>query len=177
MCPRNDSSAKNRADLAAISWEFYQGRIRLDRQASCKLIVTHVSEILWFWCRILIQLPFWTKLLMTFNHGSRTIRLNSLSPCQNMMTSSDGDIFRVTGPMYGEFTGHRWIPHRKASDAELNLILSLVCASMNGWANNCETGDLRRHSDHYDVIVTIYAVIKRDFLNIFWWAKFIDCWL
>ena len=24
-----------------------------------------------------------------------------------MMTSSDGNIFRVTGPLFGEFTGHR----------------------------------------------------------------------
>ena len=35
------------------------------------------------------------------------------------MTSSNGDIFRVTGPLCGEFTGHRWIPLTKASDAEL----------------------------------------------------------
>ena len=27
--------------------------------------------------------------------------------------------FRVTGPFYGEFTGHRWIAPTKASDAEL----------------------------------------------------------
>ena len=27
--------------------------------------------------------------------------------------------FRVTGHLCGEFTGHRWIPHTKASDAEL----------------------------------------------------------
>ena len=37
----------------------------------------------------------------------------------SMMTSSNGDIFRVTGPLWGEFTGHRWIPLTKASDAEL----------------------------------------------------------
>ena len=36
-----------------------------------------------------------------------------------MMTSSNGNIFRVTGPLCGEFTGHRWIPLTKASDAEL----------------------------------------------------------
>ena len=36
-----------------------------------------------------------------------------------MMTSSNGNIFRVTGPLWGEFTGHRWIPPTKASDAEL----------------------------------------------------------
>ena len=35
------------------------------------------------------------------------------------MTSSNGNIFRVTGPLCGEFIGHRWIPLTKASDAEL----------------------------------------------------------
>ena len=28
----------------------------------------------------------------------------------SMMTSSNGNIFRVTGPLWGESTGHRWIP-------------------------------------------------------------------
>ena len=36
-----------------------------------------------------------------------------------MMTSPNGNIFRVTGHLCGEFTGHRWIPHTKVSDAEL----------------------------------------------------------
>ena len=36
-----------------------------------------------------------------------------------MMTSSNGNIFRVTGHLCGEFPGHWWIPHTKASDAEL----------------------------------------------------------
>ena len=36
-----------------------------------------------------------------------------------MMTSSNGNIFRVTGPLCGEFTGPRWIHRTKASDAEL----------------------------------------------------------
>ena len=36
-----------------------------------------------------------------------------------MMMSSNGNIFRVTGPLCGEFIGHRWIPRTKASDAEL----------------------------------------------------------
>ena len=37
----------------------------------------------------------------------------------NIMTSSNGNIFRVTDPSCGEVTGHRWIPLPKASDAEL----------------------------------------------------------
>ena len=38
---------------------------------------------------------------------------------QHMMTSSNGNIFRVTGHLCGEFTGPRWIPRTKASEAEL----------------------------------------------------------
>ena len=35
------------------------------------------------------------------------------------MTSSNDNIPLVTGPLWGESTGHRWIPLTKASDAEL----------------------------------------------------------
>ena len=44
-------------------------------------------------------------------------RVNFLG--KSMMTSSNGNIFRVTGPLCGEFTGDRWIPRSKASDAGL----------------------------------------------------------
>ena len=40
-----------------------------------------------------------------------------------MMKSSNGNIFRVTGHLCGEFTGPRWIPHTKASEAELRCFL------------------------------------------------------
>ena len=33
------------------------------------------------------------------------------------------------------------------------LMFSLICARINGWVNNREAGDLRRHRTHYDVIV------------------------
>ena len=35
------------------------------------------------------------------------------------------------------------------------LMFSLICARINGWVNNRETGDLRRHQAHCDVIVMI----------------------
>ena len=46
----------------------------------------------------------------------------------------------------GEFPSHKgqW---RRA------LMFSLICAWMNGWVNNREAGDLRRHRAHYDVTV------------------------
>ena len=33
------------------------------------------------------------------------------------------------------------------------LMLSFICARINGWVNNREAGDLRRHRAHYDDIV------------------------
>ena len=36
-----------------------------------------------------------------------------------MMTSSNENIFRVIDPLYREFTGLRWLPLTKASNAEL----------------------------------------------------------
>ena len=69
-----------------------------------------------------------------------------------MMASSNGNTFRVTGPLCGEFTGHLWIPLTKASDVELWCCL-WSAPWINGWVNNLEAGDLRRHHAHYDGIV------------------------
>ena len=44
---------------------------------------------------------------------------NSIFMTVHKMTSSNGNIFRITGPVCGELTGHRWIPRTKTSDAEL----------------------------------------------------------
>ena len=72
----------------------------------------------------------------------------------SMMTSSDGSIFRVTGPLCREFTGHWWIPRIKASDAVLWCFL-WSALWINGWVSNHEAGDLKHHWTHYDIIVMI----------------------
>ena len=63
------------------------------------------------------------------------------------MTSSNGNIFRVTGPLCGKFTGHWWIPLTKASD---------------GWVNNRDAGDFRRNSAHYDVTNGLKGYMRHD---------------
>ena len=87
-------------------------------------------------------------------HIARSLYYCCLIMLTHMMTSSNANIFRVTGHLCGEFTGDRWIPLTKASDAELCFLWS--ASWINGWVNNCESGDLRRHHAHYDVIV-MYA--------------------
>ena len=44
-----------------------------------------------------------------------------------IMASSNGNIFRVTGPLCGEFTGHGWIPCTQGQWRRA-LMLSLICA-------------------------------------------------
>ena len=56
-------------------------------------------------------------LLRVFNRI--TLAVIEMMEIDIMMTSSNGSIFRVTGLLCGEFTGHRWILHTKASGAEL----------------------------------------------------------
>ena len=41
------------------------------------------------------------------------------------------------------------------------LMFTLICARINGWVNNREAGDLRRHCAHYDVIVMCNPVIQK----------------
>ena len=67
------------------------------------------------------------------------------------MTSSNGNIFRVTGLLCGEFSGHRRILRTKTSDAVLWYFFDLrLYQQLN---KNGDVGDLRRHRAHYDVIV------------------------
>ena len=39
------------------------------------------------------------------------------------------------------------------------LMLYLICAGINGWVNNREAGDMRRHQAHNDVTVMVVAII------------------
>ena len=73
-------------------------------------------------------------------------------PKSIMTKSPNGNIFRVTDPLCGEFTGHRLIPRTNVSDAELWCFL-WSAPWINGWVNNHEAGDSRRHRAHCDVIV------------------------
>ena len=42
-------------------------------------------------------------------------------------------------------------------------LFSLICARINGWANNGEAGDLRRHRAHYDVTVMSWVFLSSSF--------------
>ena len=131
------------------------------------------------WCA-LYYLPWRrhdVKALCSLHHRP-SVSGNHRSPMHE--TSSNGSIFCVTGHLCGEFTVPRWIP-TKASDAENDV--SLICVRINGWANNREAGDLRRHRAHYDFIVMFdvsRAVGMNKLLNrqsSCWWVVISLVWL
>ena len=64
-----------------------------------------------------------------------------VSESHSMIKSSNGNMFHVTGPLCGEFTGHQWIPLTKASGVELWFFFDL------------DAGDLRHHRAHYGITV------------------------
>ena len=65
------------------------------------------------------------------------------------MTSSNGNIFCVTGPLWGGSTGE--FPSQNQWRGA--LLFSLICTWTNGWVNTRDASNLRRHWAHYDVTV------------------------
>ena len=72
------------------------------------------------------------------------------------MKSLNGNIYCVTGLFCGEFTDDQW---RGA------LVFSLICAWINGWVNNREASDLRRHQAHYGAILMNHSYQGFPFYN------------
>ena len=68
-----------------------------------------------------------------------------------MMPSSNGNIFRYWPCVRGIHRSPVNFPHEGQWRGA--LMFSLICARINGWVNNREASDLRRHCAHYDVIV------------------------
>ena len=62
------------------------------------------------------------KWIVVVFHMFRTSQRNIQS---YMMTSSNGNIFCVTGPLYGEFTGHMWIPRTKPVTRSFDVFFDL----------------------------------------------------
>ena len=70
---------------------------------------------------------------------------------------------------------HRWpmnSPHK--GQWRGSLMFSLICVWINGWLNNGEAGDLRRHRVHYDVTVMQSHLstthTRGPHMRFLWWA-------
>ena len=77
--------------------------------------------------------------------GARPSELILIKSLWNILAAIQDNSHVLT---FSEFTGHR--SHAKIWCCPWSAPL------INGWVNNREAGDLRRHHAHYDVIVTCY---------------------
>ena len=106
-----------------------------------------------------------------------TLGQDELTHCDLiMMTSSNGNIFCVTGHLCWELTGDRWIPHTKASDAELWCFLwsarfdvffdlcpnKLLSKQSCGWWSEMPSCSLWHHCNGYHIISWILSNIGSD---------------
>ena len=100
----------------------------------CKMDAT-LSLSQCFKAQVWIQVLLWSQSIQTAKNRGETLPWTELTYSNHskrlpfsapMTTSSNGNIFRVTGHLCGEFTGPRWIPRTKASDAELWCFLWLA---------------------------------------------------
>ena len=73
----------------------------------------------------------------------------------DIITWSNGNIFRVIGLLWGESTGHRCSPVDSPHKGQWRrtLTFSLICAWANGWGNIWDACDLQSHRAQYDVTV------------------------
>ena len=155
-------------------WSVVHG---ITRTRSCNHVTIHITRCIWrtvdiysswlwtitwtkYLCRICRACPIndyrsryvCTTLFVLHSYAYFTTHASSKF-LRGIMTSSNGNIFRVTRPLCGKFTLDRWILLTKASDAELWCFLFMICAWIHSWVNNREAGNLRRHRNHYEVTV------------------------
>ena len=72
-----------------------------------------------------------------------------------MMTSSNRSIFRVTGPLCGEFTGPRWIPPQRPVTRSFDVFFDLrlnkrLSKQSWGWWLETPPRPLRRHCNVHE---------------------------
>ena len=95
------------------------------------IIVIPIMKLRWSEDRLIfvmgIPIPGKTVYILRQGPGCYVLSVCWQYEQVHMMTSSIESIFRVTGHLCGEFTGHRW---RGA------LIISLICAWITRWVNN-----------------------------------------
>ena len=97
-----------------------------------------------------------------------------------MMTTSNGNIFRVTGPLLGKFTGHRWKPAQRpvtrSFDVFFDLCLNKRLSKQSwGWWFEMLSRPLGRHCNAFLEIQTQSCPRSRSHIEA--WRKWLTlCW-
>ena len=88
------------------------------------------------------------------NFSEIAIKIDKFSFKKIMMTSSNGNIFRVTGHLRGEFTGPRWLPAQRPVTRSFDVFFDLrlnkrLIKQSWGWWFETLPRPLWRHSNVY----------------------------
>ena len=116
--------------------------LALIRQQAMILLRLHYMSHLTQWALYQTSTTLWSRHLQRHFNGIWSLHLHSnvnklffcLGPILHMVMLSNGNIFRVTNHLCGEFIGPRWLPRTKASDTELWGFF-FICAWIHGWVN------------------------------------------
>ena len=75
----------------------------------------------------LLSRMFITMIISEYStQSTQLVRPDVISiKCHSMMTSSKRNIFRVAGPLCGEFTDHRWIPSQRPVTRSFDVFFHL----------------------------------------------------
>ena len=84
---------------------------RYDKKGKALVIFKFSKDTLY----LALPVKLWRSVWNTLEDDDREISIMH----SVIMASWNGNIFRVTGPLWGESTGHRWITLTKACDVEL----------------------------------------------------------
>ena len=119
------------------SWQKFNWYLCTKQNVYCTniaIIELQQIQVSYVWISWWHVIRYWIKLIWIWiSEGSSDADIYCILPHNNflvsvlihkttariMITASNGNIFRVTGLLCGEFTAHRWIPRTKASDPEL----------------------------------------------------------
>ena len=128
-------------------------------------VVTALSQGTW------VAVIMWCRVVSWGMHGNNNDLITKMATY--MMTSSNGNIFRVTGHLGAEFTGPRWILHTKASDAELWCFLwsapnKRLSKQWWGWWFEMQWCPLWRHCND----LSLYRCVHFDHLYPSAWPQY-----
>ena len=95
-----------------------------------------------------------------------------------MMTSSNENIFRVTGPLCGEFTGHDEFlaqrPLTRSFDVFIDLCLNKQLSKQSwGWWFETPSRSLRHHCNVMTMMVMVMVMIFKDMVGTMILMKFL----
>ena len=81
-----------------------------------------------------------------------------------MMTSSNGNIFRITGHLFGEFTGPRWIPTQRPVTQSFDVFFDLrlnkqLSKQSCGWWFETLSLPLWRHCNERAVVQSLHGFL------------------